>query len=689
VKVCLISAPTAVEFNSSPGPLCGRRLELAEYPPLGILSLAAVLKRAGIPHEIFDLNRLFCECLQGECAPPPGEFFERAKGRLQHLDAEVVGFSTLSSTYPLTVRLAAEVKRARPDRTVVFGGPQASAVDVETLDAFPFVDVVVRGEAEEILPQVIQAGARLDSLGAIAGIAFRDHGRIVRTPDPRSPPDLDGLPLPAYHLWPRLPHQKSVPIEVGRGCPFACTFCSTSVFFRRRFRLKAPARILEEMRAVRAEYGIGTFTLVHDSFTTDGAKVIAFCHALLASGEKFQWTCSARTDCLDEDLLHLMAQSGCVGIFLGIETGSATLQREINKGLDLRHAGAMVRCADRLGVKTVVSLITGFPGETQEDLRSTVDFMLDTVRCTKVDQQFHLLAPLAGSVICERYHDRLEWDGIFSDMSFQGCHQDGNDQALVLAHPEVFPNFYAVPTAFLARPYLMELREFLRYGLARFRWLMLALGEHGGTLLNAFERWREWRSQRDAVASVGEYYIATTFRRDFLNFVRNACLDASPKTLAIAAFLEYEDALDRAREGGAAARSTRHSTETADLEAVPRRAPEVAVVALDVDYKAIVDCLREKRSPKDVPRRHVVLADRQKGEECAEIIQLTPLAAALLRLCDGMRTVKEIAVEFPHLENDLDRLPPGAACLFALNELARQGLVVFTAGLEPEARATG
>ncbi len=681
MKICLIGAPTAVEFEPPPGGRCTQRTEEDEQPPLGILSLAAVLERAGIPLEILDLNGLFSQCA-GEGAVP-GEFFRRATSALQAIDADIIGFSTISSAYPLIVRLACEAKRAHPDTWIVLGGPQASAVDVETLNAFPFVDVVVRGEAEEVLPQVLAARARGKELASITGIAFREGGRVVRTPDPPDVPDLDRLPPPAYHLWPGLARYSSVPVELGRGCPFGCTFCSTSGFFRRRYRLKAPERVIGEMRWIRETFGIGRFSLLHDNFTADRTKAAAFCQMLLESRQGFQWSCSARTDCLDKDLLERMARAGCIAVFLGVETGSARLQREIGKGLDLGHARAMIRRAAGLRIKTVVSLITGFPGERQEDLQGTVEFLLDSARHPNVDTQFHLLAPLAGSRLCEQYREQLKWDGVFSDMSFQGSKQDGRDEALVLEHREVFPNFYALPTGFLDRPYLAELRDFLQYGVKTLRWLMLALEADCGDLLAAFERWRAWRDEHGRAAGGRQYYLDGAFRRDFLAFVHNVSQAAAgPNAGAVAAVLQYEEALDRARETASTRGTAADVAETTDLEAVPLLAPGVAMLSLETDYPAIVECLRKKRSAKDVRGRKLVVADR-RSHSSIEVIELTPLAAALMKLCDGTRAVKDLATVFPVLEDGLQKMPPRAACLFALNELGRQGLIVFRAGPGP------
>ena len=131
------------------------------------------------------------------------------------------------------------------------------------------------------------------------------------------------------------------------------------------------------MKAIKQEYEVQYFSLVHDMYTVDRKRVVAFCETLLASQEQFRWGCSARTDCVDDELLRLMAEAGCTGIFFGIETGSQRLQRVINKKLDLDEARARIEEADRCGITMSVALIIGFPEETRDDLRDTVHFFID------------------------------------------------------------------------------------------------------------------------------------------------------------------------------------------------------------------------------------------------------------------------------------------------------------------------
>ena len=539
MKVCLVSAPTANEFDDRTMGEADALRTIAEHAPLGVLSLAAVLEERRLHPEVVDLNRLYYN-FRHTNASNENDFSRFAASYFHERQFDFVGFGSVCSSYPVTLRIACEVKRQQPASVVAFGGPQASAVDVATLEAYPPIDLMVRGEAEQTLPQLLDAltqGRRLDD---IPGMTFRHDGKIVRNPDGGGITDLDTLPFPAFHLLPDMETCRFMPLELGRGCPFACTFCSTNDFFRRRFRLKSPARMLEEMRRVKATYGIDTFDLVHDMFTVDRKRVAAFCEALLESSDKFYWGCSARTDCIDEELIELMASAGCRGIFFGIETGSARMQKIIDKGLDLADSRERVRSCSKFKIKTAVSLIVGFPEETKDDLRSTIGFFADSLCSDHADPQLVILAPLAGTPIHRQHKEELFLpdDAADSDMAYRGWDQGPEEKKMIAEHPDIFPNFYSVPTPNLDQEFLKELRDFLLNGIKTARRLLLELRRAGADMLVVFEEWRAWRGnnkaglRRDGLAA---YYASDSFPHDLLEFVETQYLSESKAAAKVSA----------------------------------------------------------------------------------------------------------------------------------------------------------
>lgn len=685
LKVCLVGPPTVTDFEDPEVAESEAIRLIAEHAPIGVLSLAAVLEQDGVSPNVVDLNRLYYAYLRSGDRPAAkgADFCSYVLRELENTPFDIIGFSSICSSYPLTIRIAREIKKIRPDTPIVFGGPQASVVDTATMEAYPFVDYVVRGEAEESFPALIRTIAAEAIPEGVAGVTYRDGGRVVRSPSAPIIRELDDLPLPAFHLYPELKNCHYVPLELGRGCPFGCTFCSTNDFFRRRYRLKSPARIIEQMRHVRDTYGITTFDLIHDMFTVDRKRVNAFCEAVIATGEKFYWNCSARTDCIDDQMIALMARAGCKGIFFGIETGSARLQKIVKKNLDLKGAVERIACADAHEITTAVSLITGFPDETMDDLRDTVHFFVDSLRFDHAEPQLHILAPLAETPLESQYRSQLVFDDIQSDMSHQGWQQDPVDREMIQEHRDIFSNFYTLPAPGLQRSYLRELRDFLLNGAVRFRWLMAALHQDSGNVMLPFDAFRDWyaahpgKGPRSGMEE-SRYYSCATFRDEFFEFVREWAPLNSRSARSLLSILDYERAL--IAETPLPVSALPEDRSAADVSLVPTLAEGVSLADCTADYPRVVRCLRRKGDLRRIPRKPATIATRQHSDKRLDVVHLSRLSAQILKLCDGDRTVSDIARELAPENKSVAAIPAEKVCVFGLEVLRQQGLIRLYAG---------
>jgi radical SAM superfamily enzyme YgiQ (UPF0313 family) len=662
MRVCLISAATVTDFGEDAD--SERIRETAGYPPLGVLTLAAILREKSFTPAVVDLNRLFYEYLGDGNARAEDDFCAYAAGRIP-AGFDVIGLSTICSSYPLTIRLAERLKKAYPETTIMLGGPQASAVDVPTMQAFSFIDLIVRGEADETLPLVLRTGVRSPALALTPGITFRSGGSVVRNPEGPVVTDLDTLPFPAFDLQPGMDTLASFSLEMGRGCPFSCTFCSTNDFFRRRFRLKSPETILAQMRRAKREYDATKFDLVHDMFTVDRKRVAAFCQTMLDSGENFLWGCSARTDCVDDELIELMYRAGCRSIFFGVETGSPRLQRLIEKDLDLEGAAARVRRCSTMGMSTTVSLITGFPEETGQDMWQTVSFLVNAARHELVDPQLHIVAPLAGTPLHQRFRGRLLLDDVYSDMSYQGWSLDRGDRSLIASFPDIFCNFYGVPAPALHRARLKHLRAFVMRVLERFHWIAAALHQSRGGIQAVFEAW-EQASPAQIMDGEGRerYYASAQFRMDFEGFVRSTFMRGDESDGSLEALLLLGESITARGPDPTATAKRRPGS------IVPLLRPEVRIFDLDVDIGPIIESLRRGDGLPRPSLRRVTLATRTGRPHATHIVELSPLCASFLKLCDG-RTLEEVA---KHMEFDAELESMGRAQVAAVTfeELCRQ-----------------
>jgi radical SAM superfamily enzyme YgiQ (UPF0313 family) len=637
MNICLATAPILAEYRTD------EELESATLrdPQLGVLSLAAVAERRGDIVRIIDLDRAYLRNLSQD-----RDFAEAAAEEIAAIDAQVYGFSSICSSYPLTLRIAKIVKAIRPGSTILLGGPQASVVDIPTLASFPFVDMILRGEAEETLPALLKQLEGEDRLEQVPGLSYRAGVEVRRAPNAPLIKNLDELPFPAYHLLEFLPETIAA-LELGRGCPFACTFCSTNDFFRRNFRLRSPQSVLQDMRRLAGQYGSRYFPLVHDMFTVDRKRVVEFCNTMLASGDSFTWSCSARTDCIDEPLLELMFRAGCRGVFFGVEVGSGKMQKVIDKHLDLHEAENMVEAAERIGIPTTVSLITGFPEETWDDVQQTMRMFVHSLRHPSSSPQLNVLAPLAETPLYSNYKDQLVLDELCSDMSHQGLEQHQADLQLIRSHPEIFPNFYLLPMPHLDRDAILELREFSLAISARIRWIVVALDQNNGDVCEIFLRWRERRLRMYPElrgATLRHYYRTRQFGDDYRTFLRSHPADQDQ---VVQALLDYHQAL--AERFAADEQVQPPGLEVPVATAfcwtdVPIKNNGILVVELSFDLQQVIDRLKKRCKPVLVRGRHfyAVRNTDDMGNKKGRADRISDWMAWLLQACNGSRDIEEI-----------------------------------------------
>ena len=645
----LLSTPTVTEFRS-PAELRSPAVQAAaREPQLGALTVAGVLERCGdVPH-FLDANAEYMRFALSEGGADVDGFADHLAAQAVRSNADVYGLSTICSTYPLTLRVARAIKQMRPYSTILLGGPQASVVDEATLHSFPFVDFILRGEVEQSLPMLLAQWQGDYAYDRVPGLTFRDGGgadfshsgasgqaagRVVRTPNAPVIEDLDALPSPSYHLSGYLDGgAKTGVIELGRGCPFACTFCSTNDFFRRRFRLRSPERVLAEMRDLNARYGVRDFDLVHDMFTVDRKRVVKFCEAMAASGEGFTWNCSARTDCVDEALLEQMAASGCTSVFFGIESGSVRIQRIIDKDLDPERAERMLSAAELYGMKSTASLITGFPEENWDDLRDTLRIFTHAARCSRSHPQLNVLAPLAGTPIHTQHAHEMELEELCSDMSHQGLSFSPEDLQLIRAYPQIFPNFYMVPAPELDREVLFELRQFLTLSLELFR-LHLCVIAQGTDLLSFVNEWRAWRESESGAlggSALRLYYVDGRFQRQFPRF-----LSSHPvaRAAGLRALLKVDAAFAEARRHQPVSRE--QITVLPGETFAPDDRVYVANGCTVLELPFTMEALHEAIAASNTPTVHeTCYAVKREGEATPRLLQITPLLAQLMQVCGG------------------------------------------------------
>lgn len=323
---------------------------------------------------------------------------------------DVVGIHSDSTRYYKALALAAAAKAA--GAVVVMGGPHPAYVEAEVL-ATGVVDYVVRGEGERIFVNLLTALRDGADPATVRGCTFVRDGQLVRTPPEQALVDLDRMPLPARHLVSMERYQRArmhgrpiANVHTSRGCPFKCSFCSSSWFDGVKWRDRSPEHVVDEVAHLVGHYGFRAIAFMDDLFTMDARRVIGVAEALLRRRLDLRWWCFTRADTLvrNPDMVALMARSGCAQVFIGVESPHEKVLRDYNKKLALdmpRQAVAMCR---QHGIEVLASYILGDPRETRRDILRTIEYAkrLDTDTA-----QFSILTPFPGTALWGRVQDRI------------------------------------------------------------------------------------------------------------------------------------------------------------------------------------------------------------------------------------------------------------------------------------------
>lgn len=415
---------------------------------LGTLQLATILRNNNISCEIFPYFAI------GDVMSFDS-FLQDTLKLVAQQAPKIVSFYTRCDVYHIVIRMAQYIKKNHPDCYIVFGGPQSDITARETMEQISWVDYVCRGEGENTVYPFFASLLKGEPNHSVPGLAYRDGDQVQLNPKPEMIADLDALPVMDYSLLKlkgELKEKKAFRIDVGRGCPFACTFCSTKSFWGRKYRVKSPERIVYEMQDIYDKYGATRFAFAHDMFTLNRQKVAETCRLMKNLTFDVQWGCSARLDCIDPELIDIMADSGMYSIYMGIETGSPRMQQLINKKLNLDRAVELAAYMKKKDIKCIASFIFGFPEETEEDLSQTMALMAKLVNLRSVDVQTHLCAFLAGTELTERYKGQLTPAEVYSDQTSTIAIDECMD--LIRGYPELF---------WQMMEYKTELRDKLAY----------------------------------------------------------------------------------------------------------------------------------------------------------------------------------------------------------------------------------
>ena len=379
----------------------------ATLPHLGLLMLAAVLRKAGYRVQILD-------------AAAQSTGYEDTLTEAKKFQPDIIALTAVTPSIIKTVKLASMMKETFPSIPIVIGGPHFTAVPEQTLSDYPVFDYGVVGEGEETIIELVEALSTGKTPSNISGLAFRKNGKVCFAP-PRPPiKDLDSLPFPAWELLDGFPSRyhpalfkyKKLPathIISARGCPNKCIFCDTSVFSR-QIRFHSSEYVLEMIGYLKKNFGIKEIIFEDDQFLIKKKRVARICEGILKAKWNISWCCSGRVNSVtNPELLNLMKRSGCWQISYGIESGNQKILDFAKKAITINQIEKAVRLTQEAGILSKGYFIFGLPYETEETMKNTIRFAR---RIPLNDISAFTLTPFPGSEMYDiaKQHGTIDTD---------------------------------------------------------------------------------------------------------------------------------------------------------------------------------------------------------------------------------------------------------------------------------------
>jgi radical SAM superfamily enzyme YgiQ (UPF0313 family) len=339
--------------------------------PQGLLSIAAYLMEQG--HDVF-----VYDCLG------PGVSFDLLKQAQAVLDyqPEIVGLSATTSSFPDAADLTCIIKEKSPEIITVCGGVHVSALEGELLHDYPNFDFLAAGEGEITMAE-IAAGVEP---AKIQGLIWRQGEKVITNTPRTKITDMDKLPFPAYEKLQGFPRDYHLPLFsyiqtpgatmiTSRGCMYQCSYCDRSVF-KKGFRYNSAAYIYEHMKYLREKFGVRHINIYDDLFTANRGRIVELCEKLSRFPLGINFNCAVRVGYTDDNLLRMLKDAGCLMVSLGIESADPQMLERHKAGVSLDEVRDTVQRIQKAGLRAKGLFMMGLPGETEESIRRTSNFII-------------------------------------------------------------------------------------------------------------------------------------------------------------------------------------------------------------------------------------------------------------------------------------------------------------------------
>lgn len=417
IKTLLINPPITVSKSS------GQWATAAVQ--LGLGYIAAVLEQYGYEVRILDAQAVGINNIkENGDSIRIGLSEHEIKSYIERYQPGIVGISTMFTAYASDAHNVAKlVKEVNSEIHVNFGGAHASAFPDTVLND-KNVDSVVVGEGEISFLELVKSLEKKESISKVEGTVVRKGNKIVYNSKRQFISDLDSIPFPARHLFPmdiyfqyanKAAHfsmrQPAAIMVTSRGCPKNCVYCSIHSIWGNKWRYRSATNVVDEIEFLISEYRVKEILFLDDNISANRKRMMDICEEIIKRKLDIKWTApnGIAIWSLDKALIRKMKESGCYRLTFGIESGDSETQKFIRKNLDLNHAKEIIKYTNNIGIWTICTFIMGFPYETMDSIRNTIDFATNS----DIDfALFYLLEPFPGTQIYEIFKDEGLMDNI-------------------------------------------------------------------------------------------------------------------------------------------------------------------------------------------------------------------------------------------------------------------------------------
>jgi len=383
--------------------------------------------------------------------------------------AGIIGISVMANLLPFAILLSREMKRRFPEKTVVLGGVGAKSVERKILERFPEIDVIAFGECEKSAIVLLDHLIHDKKLAGCPNIFYRENGVVRQTQAAPRIDKLESISYPAYEKT-DLTRYNGIGMVTSRGCPFHCGFCSVAPIWDFQPYLRSSQDIVAEIEYLRKKGSSDLFLFQDEFFLASPERAKEFSRKLIASSLGIRWKAFGRVNLIDKEAMELMAESGCVEIRFGIESGSDEVLERVVKGFKVEEAVEVVSEASHIFPAVDTFFIWGFPFETMDQFYQSL-FLMNSFRMMGVRVLPSLLCYLPQTRIYQELdREKLE----FSPETIPEYMISGHDTCgqsvcvdpkyqhiydFIVQNQDIFPGFFQYDVENNIKPKLEVLTE--------------------------------------------------------------------------------------------------------------------------------------------------------------------------------------------------------------------------------------